>query len=136
MTDAVRELFPPITERVTQNPMPYQQITDHNIQRTTMQWEDNCNLRCSGCYARKHLPHGGSIRNENDLTLTPDEVFDAQIDAHGSSLKEVYLLGLEPTLRPHNTADKIRKIGDKGLTAVAITNGSRGGGGDILGNIR
>lgn len=122
----VSEDFPPVTQRVGQNPDPYKgDFTKYGTLRTTVQWMDSCNLRCPGCYARPYLPQGKSLNIiDNSRKTTPVSDFRDQLAAHGDQLKEVYFLGLEPTLAPGRTAEMMRGVHADGMTSVASTNGA------------
>lgn len=119
-----RDDFPPVLTRVNQSPDPYLATLDeYRPTRTTLQESDNCQLRCSGCYAKPYLPHAADEqRVDNGRKVAPMSSVNEQIAAHGPQLEEVYLLGLEPTLQPERSSQILADARSIGLKAVAATN--------------
>jgi len=67
------------------------------------------------------LPHGSDPHGVEGLHAELDEVIQ-QIDAHGTALKHLYLLGLEPTLNPEVASGILDYANRRGISAVAASN--------------
>ena len=70
------------------------------------------------------LETGNPVRLALGRTRTPDEQVESQLQAAGPKVQEIYLLGVEPTLRPVAAAKILSQAGDLGMSAIAATNGA------------
>lgn len=125
--DPELEQFPPVTERVTQQPDPFNPPAagDREIMRVTYQGDDRCNLKCPGCYTKDRLTIPLSeIRYRGGRIRAPWEDFTGHMEALGDGLQDFYLLGAEPTLDPDGSAAKLAWAAERGMPLMACTNGA------------
>lgn len=119
-----------VVDGINQAPDAYQELPEYTPKRLTNQWLNACNLACPGCYAKPDLAHGHKIDTSNRRPVSratnSQSRFEEHVQAHGSSIHQVYVLGLEPTLIPQQTKDMLEKAQDMGLSAVTATNGANG----------
>jgi molybdenum cofactor biosynthesis enzyme MoaA len=115
---------------INQTQDPFKDLPEYNPKRLTNQWLNACNLACPGCYAKPDLAHGRKIDTSNRRPLNKAtnsrNRFEEHVLAHGSSIHQVYVLGLEPTLTPVHTKIMLDQAQDMGLSAVTATNGANG----------
>lgn len=119
--------FPRVTERVTQQPDPFNPPTagDREILRVTYQGDDRCQLRCPGCYTAPRLTIPLSeVRKAGGRVRAPWDDFTGHVQALGDGLADFYLLGAEPTMDPDGSAAKLEWAAGRGLPVMACTNGA------------
>ncbi len=114
--------FPPVTERVPQDPDPYAPIAELSIRRVTHQGNELCNLKCPGCYLGEWLKKDGEVRAGNEQRRTSVAAFGQHLEGLGEQLEEVYLLGAETTMTPQDTKAMIELARERGLGVMAVTN--------------
>ncbi|GHO59247.1 hypothetical protein KSB_77220 [Ktedonobacter robiniae] len=117
------EEFPPVLQRVGN-----QDIDVHapfvTTERVTYQANEVCNLACPGCYIGQWLEKDGRVYVQNARKVVPFERVVEHLEALGSGLKDLFLLGAEATMTPDLSRKILYHAYEKGLSLMSITNGA------------
>jgi len=118
--------LPPITQRVNQHPDPYlpAYLDERETLRVTYQGDDRCQLSCPGCYTGQRLGPGAPGDRPGGRRQAPTDDVAGHLDAAGPGIRELYLIGAEPTMDPEGSAGLLRDAAGRGWTATSITNGA------------
>jgi MoaA/NifB/PqqE/SkfB family radical SAM enzyme len=124
---AERMDFPPARQRVTQTPDASTPAfaDEREIMRATYQGDDRCQLACPGCYTRDLLQiTPAAAARAGRRKVAPEQDFTGHVDALGSGMQDLYVLGAEPTMDPAGTAAKLAYARERGWPQQVITHGA------------